>query len=59
MKRSYGQTVILLIMGLLLSVSAYAQDISVKGVVQDSNGDPLIGATVAVKGDERVVGASR
>lgn len=33
MKRSYGQTVILLIMGLLLSVSAYAQDISVKGVV--------------------------
>ena len=55
MKRSYGQTVILLIMGLLLSVSAYAQDISVKGVVQDSNGDPLIGATVAVKGTQTVV----
>ncbi len=42
-------------MGLLLSVSAYAQDISVKGVVQDSNGDPLIGATVAVKGTQTVV----
>lgn len=55
MKRSYGQTLLFLLMGLLLSVSAYAQDISVKGVVQDSNGDPLVGATVAVKGTQTAV----
>ncbi len=55
MKRSYGQTVLVLLVGLLFSVSAFAQDISVKGVVQDSNGDPLVGATVTVKGTQTAV----
>ena len=34
-----------------LSFSSYAQDITVKGVVKDSKfGDPIIGASVLVKG---------
>ena len=41
----------LLLLGLFLSFSSYAQDITVKGVVKDSKfGDPIIGASVLVKG---------
>lgn len=39
----------LLLLGLFLSFSSYAQDITVKGVVKDSKfGDPIIGASVLV-----------
>ncbi len=37
-------------MGLLLSVAAFAQQITVKGVVKDTEGEPLIGASIVVKG---------
>lgn len=43
------RTVTVFVMGLFLSVSAWAQN-TVKGVVQDSDGEPLVGATVLVKG---------
>ena len=46
-----SRTVAVLIMGLFLSVSAWAQN-RVTGVVQDSDGEPLIGATVMVKGTQ-------
>lgn len=38
------------LMGLMLTVSAFAQQIAVKGKVQSPDGEPLIGATVMVKG---------
>ena len=41
----------LLLLGLFLSFSSYAQDITEKGEVKDSKfGDPIIGASVLVKG---------
>ncbi|GAE20203.1 TonB-dependent receptor [Bacteroides pyogenes DSM 20611 = JCM 6294] len=39
-----------LLLGLLLSVTVFAQQISVKGMVKDQTGDPIIGANVLVKG---------
>ena len=36
--------------GLFLSVSAFAQQIAVKGIVKDTTGEPIIGANVVVKG---------
>lgn len=39
-----------LLFGLFLSVSAFAQQISVKGHVKDATGEPVIGANVVVKG---------
>ena len=39
-----------LLCGLLLSVGAFAQNISVNGHVKDANGEPIIGATVRVDG---------
>lgn len=40
----------ILLMGCLLSVEGWAQQISVSGAVQDSAGEPIIGANVLVKG---------
>ena len=40
-----------LLLGLFLSVGAFAQS-SVKGVVKDASGEPIIGATVRVVGAE-------
>lgn len=40
----------ILLMGCLLSVEGWAQQISVSGTVQDSAGEPIIGANVLVKG---------
>ena len=40
-----------LLLGLFLSVGAFAQN-SVKGVVKDASGEPIIGATVRVDGQE-------
>ncbi len=36
--------------GLLLSVSAFAQQITVKGLVKDATGEPVIGATISSGG---------
>lgn len=38
------------LVSIFLSVSAIAQQVSVKGIVQDATGEPLIGANVLVKG---------
>ena len=40
---------VMFLMGLLLPMSAFAQDITVKGTVQDTQGEPLVGATVLVQ----------
>ena len=39
-----------LVVGLFLSVGAFAQQIAVKGIVKDTAGEPVIGANVSVKG---------
>lgn len=40
----------LMIIGLVFSVQLFAQTITVKGVVKDSTGEPVIGANVVVIG---------
>ena len=40
----------MLLCALILSISAFAQQITVKGHVKDTNGEPVIGATVRVAG---------
>ena len=47
--RNY-QTILTLLVGLFLSAGAYAQQISVRGIVKDQMGEPVIGANVLVKG---------
>lgn len=42
--------ILTLMLGLFLSVSAFAQQIAVKGTVKDQMGEPIIGANVLVKG---------
>jgi len=42
--------IFILMMGLFLSVNAFSQQITVKGQVKDSAGEPVIGATVRVEG---------
>lgn len=39
-----------LLLGMFLSLGAFAQQVSVRGHVKDSNGEPVIGANVVVKG---------
>ena len=39
-----------LVVGLFLSVGAFAQQIAIKGIVKDTTGEPIIGANVLVKG---------
>ena len=46
-----SRAVMVLVMGLFLTVSAWAQS-AVTGVVQDADGEPLAGATVLVKGTQ-------
>ena len=41
-----------LLLGLFLSVGAFAQQITVKGNVKDATGEPVIGATVRVAGTQ-------
>ena len=43
---------LVLLMGLFLTVSAFAQQITVKGHVKDAAGEPIIGATVRVAGTQ-------
>ncbi len=44
------RTILPLFLGLFLSVSTYAQSITVVGNVKDATGEPVIGANVLVKG---------
>ena len=44
------QTILTLLVGLFRSAGAYAQQISVRGIVKDQMGEPVIGANVLVKG---------
>ena len=44
------RTILPLLLGLFLSVGAYAQNITVKGNVKDATGEPVIGANVLEKG---------
>ena len=37
---------------LFVCVGLYAQNITVKGTVKDSNGDPVVGAAVLIKGTQ-------
>ena len=41
-----------LLLGLFLSVGAFAQQIAVKGHVKDATGEPIIGATIRVAGTQ-------
>ena len=51
MKRNVMFKILLmLVVGLFLSVDAFAQQIAVKGLVKDTTGEPIIGANVVVKG---------
>ena len=44
-----------IVCGLLLSVCAFAQSITVKGHVKDATGEPVIGATISVGGKAAAV----
>ena len=44
--------VIVLLCGLFLSVGAFAQQITVNGHVKDATGEPIIGATVRIAGQD-------
>lgn len=44
------RTFLTLLLGLFLTLGAYAQQISVTGTVKDQMGEPVIGANVLVKG---------
>ena len=46
---------LVLLLGLFLSVGAFAQQITVKGYVQDAENEPIIGATVRVVGTQTAV----
>lgn len=48
---TFKRTAALCLMGAFCSLNAQAQKITVKGSVVDGTGEPLIGATVKVKGD--------
>ena len=51
MKKSLRLKALLItLVGLFLSIGAFAQQITVKGHVKDATGEPVIGANVLVKG---------
>ena len=47
---SYGRFLLLAIMGIFLTAQAFAQALTVKGIVKDGTGETVIGANVVVKG---------
>ena len=47
---SNGKFLLLCLVGMLMAVQGFAQAITVKGVVKDKIGEPVIGANVIVKG---------
>lgn len=50
MKRFLMLKALLFVVGLLLSIGAFAQQMTVKGHVKDATGKPVIGANVLIKG---------
>ena len=50
MKRLRFKALLMLIAGLCMSVSVFAQQMTVTGVVKDPTGEPVIGANVIIKG---------
>ena len=49
MKRHFLFKVLLtLVVGTFLSIDAFAQQITVKGLVKDNTGEPIIGANVEI-----------
>ena len=51
MKRNVMFKILLMIVvGVFLSLDAFAQQMTVKGIVKDTTGEPIIGANVVVKG---------
>ena len=48
---TFKRTAALCLVGAFCSLNAQAQKITVKGSIVDGTGEPLIGATVKVKGD--------
>lgn len=47
---SLRKVVLPVLVGLLVSLGAFAQDITVKGIVKDATGEPVVGANVLQKG---------
>ena len=45
------------LLALLVSIITFAQGVTVKGTVLDENKEPLIGATIQVKGENNGVAA--
>ena len=44
------KVLLMLMVGCFLSIDAFAQQMTVKGLVKDTTGEPIIGANVVVKG---------
>lgn len=49
-KNATFKILLILVVGLFLSVDAFAQQIAIKGIVKDTTGEPVIGANIVVKG---------
>lgn len=49
-KNATFKILLIVVVGLLLSIDAFAQQIAIKGIVKDTTGEPVIGANVVVKG---------
>lgn len=49
-KLTFPVRMLTLLLGLFLSLGAFAQDIAVNGLVKDAAGEPIIGATVRIDG---------
>ena len=47
------KSLMMLALVLMISVNAIAQGLKATGTVIDKNGDPVIGATITVKGDSK------
>ena len=47
---SYGRFLLLCMMGILFTAQAFAQALTVKGIVKDGTGEAVIGANIVVKG---------
>jgi TonB-linked outer membrane protein, SusC/RagA family/TonB-dependent outer membrane receptor, SusC/RagA subfamily, signature region len=54
MKGKIFLKLLFLVLGTVLSISLFAQQINVRGVVQDVSGEPITGANVLVKGTSNV-----
>jgi len=48
--KNYSRIILFLFLGLFLTGNAFAQQQTVKGIVKDEAGEPIIGVSVAIKG---------